>query len=575
MVTRLDDGRRGRARPTWWRLGTLALAVLAMLETGRVAFAWQSSHDGVGRAMNDGWNAVVFHPSGDVIVTGLSYAERNDQFDCTLVVARLAKADGSVVWRRKQRILTDYRPYDCTYAERVLVDASGDVVIGRGGDVTKRSGETGKVIWSKSLGVFPRHGPFPRMTALDPHGNVLFAAGARIAIDVRRMDGETGRPVWSMALGNGRPTSVASDANGDVIVAGVLGENLRLPSVDRTALVLKLDGDDGDERWRFTVDKALVEGWSGSPPEFVVPAGVAPNGDVFLAVTRRGKNAVKGTVYRLAASDGSRVWRRSTKGRWLLGMAVDANGDVLLRTAGPLAKRERITKLDGASGETLWSKGTGIAMRRGRLALTPSGDAIAGGTLARAPYKPVVLLLDGTTGARLWRRVFARGATPRVAAAPSGDVLVSIDSPSFSLPIAQRVLKLDGTSGTSAWDRSIEYDPDTGACESTAFASDAAGNALLGGCRDSAILELQFEVTSLAAADGSRLWGRRLIGSPSIKDILNSTWETPIGVEQIATDTLGNVVVVGVTADDKTGLDFTVVKWSSVDGGDDIALPSD
>jgi hypothetical protein len=218
----------------------------------------------------------------------------------------------------------------------------------------------------------------------------------------------------------------------------------------------------------------------------------------------------------------------------------------------------------------VWSAGTGVEAPQGRLAVTPSGDAIVAGPVARATFDPVVLAIDGTTGARRWRRVLGRGVPPRIATTPAGDVLVAIDFPNFAPPAAERVLKLDGASGATEWDRSIQF-AEPGGCESSTLASDAAGNALLGGCLDNSIFELEFGITSLAAGDGLTQWARRLIGLPSRNDILNHSWEFPLGVRMITTDALGNVVAVGVTADDKTGLDFTVVKWSSIDGSDDLA----
>src|SRR5260221_846626 len=96
-------------------------------------YAWQVALDGVGKARSNIWETVAFHPSGDLIVAGMSYQFVQDEEDCIVVVARLARGDGAEVWRQE-----DHLTPRCFRGTRLLVHGSGELVGEHGSIVSQR-----------------------------------------------------------------------------------------------------------------------------------------------------------------------------------------------------------------------------------------------------------------------------------------------------------------------------------------------------------------------------------------------------------------------------------------------------
>jgi outer membrane protein assembly factor BamB len=246
----------------------------------------------------------------------------------------------------------------------------------------------------------------------------------------------------------GAGSSVATDAGGNVVAAGVAGFTTR---------VVRFDGATGKALW--TVDL-------GS--ELFVTLAVAANGDPIVC-GEPGVGAEGTDVVRRAAATGTEVWRytMTPAGDGFPGLAaLDASGDVLVAGVTEVGVSDRaltVVKLDGATGAELWrvevSPGTGFNNSARSLVAAADGDALVAGLLD--PETFLVLRLDGASGAEDWRfteGVFLPGSeivniASSVVEDPGGDVVAAgaIEAGGDSNTADFTVLKLDGATGGELW----------------------------------------------------------------------------------------------------------------------------
>jgi hypothetical protein len=233
---------------------------------------------------------------------------------------------------------------------------------------------------------------------------------------VTRLDGRTGRRRWQ-AIVRGRAgkggfeeaDGLAIAPSGDVVAAGSVQET-EGPGYYGNFAVVALDGGTGAERWRFVVDGAGT-GWAGS-------VAVDADGDVVAAgvVGSDLPPDESVTVVKLTGASGTVVWQQQPAHVvHLNGMAMDRQGDVLLAVTadgsdGP-GSEFGVLKLSGASGNTQWITRQSIDNQRWQSALhvvVDETDAIfAGGVTDDGSGTPgfdegqvfTVVRLDPATGA--------------------------------------------------------------------------------------------------------------------------------------------------------------------------------
>ncbi len=260
---------------------------------------------------------VATTPAGDVVTVGyndgssFTFGDAGDAHDGFMAIAMLSGNDGSHIWSRSETYASGQ-----SMVERVAVDAAGDVYIaGHGGGtlnfggpgdeiqgsdsfVVKLSGADGSHVWSRYISGFSMELVHDSI-ALGADGHVYLAGrggwGGHLVVDGQqitssleavliKLNGADGSLVWARAgSGGGTMTSVATNAAGEVVVAGAgsgdfsLGEasDTPLPVNSAVAFVTKLSAADGAHRWtRFgRATQSVLAG-----PD----VGLAPDGTVHV-----------------------------------------------------------------------------------------------------------------------------------------------------------------------------------------------------------------------------------------------------------------------------------------------------
>lgn len=302
-----------------------------------------------------------------------------------------------------------------------------------------------------------------------------------------------------------------------------------------------------------------LEGERGLPDR---PPAVAthPSGD-FLT-------AADGDVSRIDGARGARLWRTrlfvadltNALGR----VTSDANGDVIVTgtRVDENGRRALIVKLDGASGEVLWSTdfpGTSFSSNTslGPVAVDGAGDVVAAGTTSFIGEDMLVLKLDGATGAVVWTSVLPGpgvGSDQGFALAldANGDVAVAGDATSAATA-RLAVIKVAGADGALRWRFLAGTAGQTGQAYTVAF--DAAGDVVAGGTVSRGPSDFSFAVVKVNGTSGAEIWQRFVDG------------DTPgLGGESardLAIDGAGGVIAVGRLLNASTGRDLVAIRFAA------------
>jgi len=171
----------------------------------------------------------------------------------------------------------------------------------------------------------------------------------------------------------GRLRSIATDASGDVYVAGYMSVDA---PVGDTSLIVKLEGSDGTQLWR-------LDGPDGTHNYALSVDGA---GSVFVTSDASSGEQI---VSKLATADGAAAWTSSMASASLswedFRLAIDANGNVLAAgsyfdSSEPLGSAGvQVAKLDASTGLASWQHRLGTrAWQLGlqKIVATPDDDVI-------------------------------------------------------------------------------------------------------------------------------------------------------------------------------------------------------
>jgi hypothetical protein len=382
-------------------------------------------------------------------------------------------------------------------AEVIAVDAQGDVIAAGNGDFRAS-----------------RDGPWDVMI-------------------VAKFSGDAGKELWrAMGDEEGTAHTVATDAQGDVYVAGTTGD------LSKRFTVAKLSGADGTRMWRAELTGTLPGSYHGNIAYAVVVDGA---GDLIAAGSLSNEDTGGDfAVVKLRGATGEELWRRSfsgSEGRYsndhALSVGLDRNGDVF---AGGYVHNSGqwmdfvVAKLSGSTGAELWRyelNGEADDFDRAlTLAIDNDGDAVVGGYLSRAADSGVdfaVIKLSGADGIERWRHV-VDGA------------MSETDLPGWVLDGAHSVVV------------------------------DAAGDVFAGGT----LYELdgfsEFTVMKLASSNGSELWRQTLDGTGDDSDSQNVLFIPADAAKALAVDSNGDVIATGQLFQGGSRADFATVRFSGTDG---------
>src|SRR5262245_6890326 len=383
-----------------------------------------------------------------------------------------------------------------------------------------------------------------RVIGMDP-----VTIGRAPAFGVSRLSAVDGAVVWHRDVSRfARPTAMTVDASGDVLVVG---------QDDLDLFVAKLDGETGEELWRYT------DGFMpGSDADGVA---VDSAGDVLVVGQRFLVDGTEGLVLKFAGTTGTPLWQVPVVGTRPLAVHVvnganavvaDASGDLFVaaHTENVGAGGFTVLRLAGVDGAEMWRANVGTASACSAaaardVAVDAAGDVVAAGANCDGADPVAAVKLDGATGAVLWTHVAAGGAAA-LALDGAGNVLLT----------GLGLRKVDGTTGALLW-----YAPLAGTSEKVDFGfpqgialGTPGGIVTTGSVLQRGASEVVMVVASLDAATGAEQW-RRLLG--------------PGGSgSHVAVDAGGDVVVGALTHDPRPGASdsspaLTVTKLRGEDGG--------
>ena len=448
----MGNVRRAPARSGSW---LLMIVVVLGVSVPAQAQRWKTLLPGSGNA-----RVVTLLPGGDPVVAGYT--------GTPATVARLASADGAVVWRRDVRGTAPPTGYDA-FLSAIAVDAAGEnVYFGgrvRNADtswdftVVRLAAADGAVVWRRDIDGAATDPPsFPYFDhvwtlAVDTAGDViaggdLIDVGTDPAFTVVKLSGVDGSMVWETQLDatlRGSARRVLVDAVGDVLVVGYT--SAQQVSLQRDAHRREADGVTGEVRWRY---HAVGYG---------VDAAFGPDGNLLVVDYE--------FAAKLDPSNGTEVWHKAFTGYVLLesNIAVDANGDVV--TGGTVSVpasgdiKMGLLKFSGVDGAEIWRAGfPGVFGRVQGVGVDAAGDAFATGPARpeddpAGPIDMAVAKIAGASGAFLWYRAFGiddglADLGERVAVDAAGDVVAVgsfYDGVDFVHVTQFAAVKLNGVAG--------------------------------------------------------------------------------------------------------------------------------
>ncbi|CBJ29523.1 hypothetical protein Esi_0149_0082 [Ectocarpus siliculosus] len=362
----------------------------------------------------DGWTTLDEHTNdgavdldGNVVLVGSQgYAAAEDLLDDTFVDAysgdfaavKLEGASGEVLWTWTASSLGS----EADMFLAVDTDSNNDIVMG---------GRT-EGYWSSSNPDSVAH------------------------IAVVKLDGGTGDEIWRYQehppdsytslgsyfyYGYGSVSGVAVDGDDNCLLVGqtygslVYGEG---DPGDSDFFVIKLDGTDGSEIW-------TVQGGESASFDSLHHVKVDSGGDLIVVGIGGDEDAVNVVVVKFSGTDGAVLWEYSpvTSSTHDVPASVDvdtqddvyiAGGYDALNLQGTLAETPVVLKLDGATGDVVWTY-EGVAtssagFRSVAVDLTTGWVVGAGWTTgtwltgaAQGGYDFAAVVLDGVTGDELGR----------------------------------------------------------------------------------------------------------------------------------------------------------------------------
>jgi uncharacterized delta-60 repeat protein len=302
-------------------------------------------------------------------------------------------------------------------------------------------------------------------------------------------------------------------------------------------------------------------------------------------------------------------------------IAVDSNGDVVITGFTGITRDDTdvyVAKYSGVNGSVVWERtytgsggtfdeGTSIAVHStGRTYVAGYGRTAAGGAnIFAAGY-------SGADGSVLFERLIDGGSNGddlarSVAVNSAGDVAIAGYVTTAGARRDFRVMKLDGTTGATAWQWNVNGSTSTddeayavafdsvGQVAATGtvrsanhdlytvkltgagalvwqnqwnssfnssdagydIAVDSGGNVVVGGTSYRAAGSMDGYVAKYAAATGTLVWEKRFNGATSKQDAINS----------IDLDGLDNVVATGFSENAAASADILTVKMFALDGG--------
>ncbi len=347
---------------------------------------------------------------------------------------------------------------------------------------------------------------------------------------------------WQLRVGSNVHSpggDVAIDSRGDVV-----GSTEHRVGRKRFPEIVKLSAARGRRQWRRRFDDA---------DRGYVQAVLTTPGDDVVAAGRFGPYGTGFTIVRLAAADGTVVWRHdvpaTSRHDRFADMTLDPTGDVIVGAA--IGDRIVVLALRGTDGTERWRSSTApIGQYEGAndVAIAPDGDVVVAGDTT-APGA-VLARLDGGTGATRWIRTFPNLGNPRGLAIDGDGTIVfgahfAVGLGLFN-PTSRFTVVLLGASGDPIWERRIEPADGTSVGDYVAAATFLPdGDVAATGSVDDRVVTVR-----LARATGDVVWRHDLDAEPGL----------------LARTPAGDLLVGADVFDGRTCRDFVLLDLSATTG---------
>ena len=348
---------------------------------------------------------------------------------------------------------------------------------------------------------------------------------------------------------HGRPEAIASDAEGNIIVAGTT------TSIDtgRDLYVAKYSAIDGALLWERS--------HSSSGARYDSLAGMAVDAEGNVAITG-GLNLsnTNSDIYiaRYAADDGALLWEKQLDGpassyELASGIAIDASGNVIIAGAkvGIGTGDDWYTaKFAATDGALIWERletGPSPFDTPWRVAIDSAGNVLVTGVLHEpgdhpGPTDIYTVKYAAADGALLWAVRYGSSTTDEFAFAialdSAGNVIIAgnTGADDYTSNGDLYTAKYAAGNGEVLWEK-IYNGPSNGTDYANAVAVDPDDNVLVTG-KSVAPGSQDLYTAKYAAASGALLWEKRYHGSSGFGE-----------GRAIKTDTDGNAMVAAVTFD--------------------------
>lgn len=246
------------------------------------------------------------------------------------------------------------------------LDVRGDVIVtgqvtdgGQSGahsfwHTVKYDGRTGQRVWGPVLSAPPTLAG-PAAVAADSNGNAILTGQTGAGWVTFKYAAATGDHLWGPAIlpspnaGYGLPVGIATDAGGNVVVAGFLGDGQNQSSL---ATVIEYDGSTGAAAWGPQTYRRNP----GSIDQFTLLA-LDPDGDVVVTGVSRyaGETSAVSYLARFDGGTGQLLWLNPIAPAddvYAWDLVVDANGDTFV--TGTKFSVGDWTEKWSANGTPLW-----------------------------------------------------------------------------------------------------------------------------------------------------------------------------------------------------------------------------
>ncbi len=506
-------------------------------------------------------SGVAVDSNGDVVVTGTARgAETGD--DC--VTIKYASADGEQLWL--SRYTRSYDSIDMAVA--VAVDSKDDVVVACSATLKYASAD-GALLWATS----EEDAVGTTALAMDANGDVV-VTGVVPQLDgsghtdymTIKFSGADGKRIWASRYnGPGNRDDEASalvvEPNGDVVVTGsTLGSTESMTLWDYATV--KYAAADGVQLWERRYN-APYFGTDRANGIALADDGVVVTG----SANYQGGSGSDFITLKYASVDGEPIWlsRYTSPGNSrddASAVAVDANGDIRVAGVTDASKNEDfgVLRLSGDSGEVVWFADEGV-LDGGRQFMGNTCGAMevdASGNAYVAGHSH-----DGnsdnvhvrkTDGDGVLLWDIAHGSIYGRDSDPCGMVLTpNGDVAIFGYFNGESVVALY-SGGDGALIWMAPYGDGLGRDYISAIAADANGDVIVTGAWGDVGGKSGVDTFKYSSVDGSPLW-------------MSHSSDFGGAPVAIAVDSVGNVVVIGVSPwDSESRTDYVTVKYAAVDG---------